>query len=121
MSCLFQSLGYFMLDKDPSRLRNDICNYLESNPKLMDDLTLDQIIGLEFNQLQGDFKSYIEVMRNENTWGGAIEIKAFCEMYSANVEVVILSDGKKVFFQPQTPSNILIRISWNGSHFEPVV
>jgi hypothetical protein len=110
-----------MLDKDPNRLRNDICDYLDSNPKLIDDLSLEQIIGIEFNQPQGDLKSYIEIMRNENTWGGAIEIKAFCEMYSVNVEVLILSDKKKVLFQPQKSSNILIKISWNGSHFEPVV
>ena len=116
MSCLFQSLGYFMMDKNPSRLRKDICDYLESNPKMMDDLTLEQIVGLEGISN----KSYVDQMRGENTWGGAIEIKAFCDLYGVNVEVIILADGKKVTFNPKKgPSEISVIITWNGNHFEP--
>jgi hypothetical protein len=117
MSCLFQSLSYFMIKNEPEMLRQEICNFLESNPNLVDDLSLDQIMSID-----GVTKEqYISEMRKNSTWGGAIEIKAFCDMYHINVEVIVLnSDNKRIFFEPNIkPCNKLLRISWNGNHFEP--
>lgn len=118
MSCLFISLGYFMLDRDPDRLRQDICDYLESNPKLYDDtLDLESI-----TQLDGITKEqYLQNMRRSQTWGGAVEIKAFCDLYEIDVEVSVIGNGKTVLFKSGKPHrNGLIKIYWTGNHFEPI-
>lgn len=119
MSCLFIALGYFMLDRDPDRLRQDICDYLENNPKLYEDgLDLETIT--QFEGLTKD--QYLQNMRNRNTWGGAIEIKAFCDLYEIDVEVSIINNGKVVHFKSTKPHrNGLIRIYWTGNHFEPLI
>jgi hypothetical protein len=121
MSCLFQSLSFFMINNNPDTLRQDICNYLDLNPNLVDNLTLDQIMNID-----GVTKEqYIAEMRKNSTWGGAIEIKAFCDIYHINVEVIILNNGiaeqKTILFQPDLkPCNRLLKITWNGNHFEPL-
>lgn len=66
-------------------------------------------------------------MRNNATWGGAIEIKTFCEMYQVNVMVLNIRNNetdkdspKEIKFIASSPSTRWIGISWNGGHFEPV-
>jgi hypothetical protein len=118
MSCLFQSLGYFLTDTNPERLRQEICNYLSSNPKLIDNLSIEELASFEGTNL----KNYISDMRQSSTWGGAIEIKAFCDIFNINVNVIILKDKKTVnFLSTNQPSLGTITISWNGSHFEPII
>jgi len=117
MSCLFHSLSKFISHGDFRKLRQDICNYLENNQPLLDDLTIKEIA-----ELDGLTKEqYIENMRQDSTWGGAPEIRAFCEMYNVGVKVLVLSSGKLIEFKSTKPSNIFVMISWNGSHFEPVL
>jgi ubiquitin thioesterase OTU1 len=117
MSCLFIALGYFMLDSNPDRIRQDICDYLESNPSLYEDgLTLENITELDgLNNEQ-----YISNMRNRNTWGGAIEIKAFCDLYDIDVQVYVVPTCKKILFKSNKKhKNGLIKIYWTGNHYEP--
>ena len=123
MSCLFHSLCRFVSHGDYKKLRQDICNFLDANQPLLDDLTIKEIA-----ELDGITKEqYIQNMRDDNTWGGAPEIKAFCEMYKVIVKVVILSSHKVIDFTPRIadePTQKIDRyviISWNGSHFEPVL
>jgi len=126
MSCLFLSLSHFIHEVEENQLRQMICDYMATNPMIMEGLTLDQVIHFE----EGVEKTrYIEGMRNPSTWGGAIEIKSFCEMFKIEVEVEILSSHQKaVLFSPTLPSNTTllkpwdrIRIQWQGHHFEPLV
>ncbi len=98
-------------------LREQICNYLQENPPLMDDLRLEDILKAE----GGSIGNYISAMRNEAVWGGAIEIKSFCEMFQVGVEVFITSTQKYIFFYPSRPRDppLFTRIEWMGNHFEP--
>ena len=89
MSCLFNSLSYFVKENS-DELRHNICNYLEKNPPLMDGMTTEQVIYFENGQ---NLKDYIKNMRNTSTWGGAIEIKAFCNIYKKNVFVRNIRDS----------------------------
>lgn len=118
MSCLFQSLGYFLTDTNPDRLREEICNYLSSNPNLVDNLSLEELTSIEGINAN----DYISGMRKRSTWGGAIEIKAFCDIFNINVEVTVLKDGKKIMFlSSKQPALGVVKISWTGNHFEPVI
>jgi len=117
MSCLFHSLCRFVSHGDYKKLRQDICNFLDSNQPLLDELTIKDIA-----ELDGITKEqYIQNMRDDSTWGGAPEIKAFCEMYNVIVKVVVLSSRKVIDFTSSRPTDRYVIISWNGSHFEPVL
>lgn len=118
MSCLFRSLSYFIQDSDENAIRREICNYLATNPSILDDLSLKDV--LSFEGMGSD--DYVTNMRDPGTWGGAIEIKAFCELYRVAVEVRVRSTQKTILFQPSNLSSVpsRIRIEWQGCHYEPI-
>jgi hypothetical protein len=59
-------------------------------------------------------------MGSDTAWGGAIEIKAFCDLFKVRVIVHVLSTGQTIEFVPSTGTTpVAFNISWNGSHFEP--
>jgi hypothetical protein len=105
---------------DENRLRQLICDYMSTNPSLMDDLSLKDMLSWE--GVQPDH--YISDMRRSSTWGGAIEIKAFCEIFKFVVEVKVRSTQKSIMFYPSAPPPTslptLVRIEWQGCHFEPI-
>lgn len=116
MSCLFNSFSRF-ISKTPNEIRQQICDYLaldiigndiEMRPSMiakLDGLTLEE---------------YIKRMRQHHTWGGALEILAFVNIYNLNVNVINIRDrdGKKIEFV--NPNNTkTIEITWSGGHYEP--
>lgn len=115
MSCLFNSLHYFIPQSSSLEIRNKICDYLQVNGKIIDGLSTQYIINLECN-------NYIEKMRNTSTWGGAIEIQAACNIWNLKIIVKNIRDknGKNIEFLPInnnfTKSCIL---QWSGGHYEP--
>ncbi len=122
MSCLFNSLSKFVED-DSSTIRKKICDYLETNPFLMEETKAEDIINWESNI---NLNNYVLRMRNHSSWGGAIEIRCFCNLYNLNVEVVNIRDRKKdtIFFYTKNTAKPLdkpIKISWNGGHYEPIL
>ena len=115
MSCLFDSLSTYV-HTSPHNLRNMICHYLETNPLLMDDMTAETVIKAECDS---DFKKYIASMYNSSTMGGAIEIKAFVNMFRINITVVSLPNNKLIEFT--SPGNEVVKkIRWTGGHFDPL-
>jgi hypothetical protein len=106
---------------DENQLRQHICNYLETNPPLMEDMSLSDIVALE--DISSSKEEYVRQMRNSSTWGGAIEIKAFCDLFGAIVEVSVKSTHEKIVFVPSatTLPTLIARIEWQGHHFEPII
>ncbi len=116
MSCLFDTLSSFV-DLSSRELRENICNYLQNNPKLYEDMKAEDYI-LWNGEGYKNIKEYIEKMRRTSTWGGAIEIKAFCNMYHIKVIVNGRKKGERVEFLPYIKSNSKeIEIQWNGGHY----
>jgi hypothetical protein len=116
MSCLFDSLSVYV-NMNSGNLRNLIVNYLKTNPKLIDDLTASDIIKWTENC---DLNNYTNRMNNENAWGGAIEIRAFCELFSVNVTVHVLYTNKQFEICTSQKPKANIHISYTGTHFEPM-
>lgn len=120
MSCLFRSLSAFVEGLHEDGLRQIICNYLEQNPPLMDDLSLRDILHIDGM----DTSEYVRNMRCPSTWGGALEIKSFCEIYQVGVVVHIHQTGRDVVFKPSSMENATslraVRIVWTGNHYEPI-
>lgn len=124
MSCLFQSLSSFVSHQDFIKLRQDICDFLETNPKLVGgEIDLKTITELDDTSIE----DYVRHMRSNSTWGGAIEIRAFCEMYDVNIIVKNIrhlekdDEDKCIEFLCSNNKDRWVVISWNGGHFEPIL
>ena len=136
MSCLFNTLSPF-IDISSKELRDNICSYIKTNPNIFDDIPVEDCVmwtGENFKDLKG----YVKHMKKHSSWGGAIEIKAFCNMYN---KIVIVRDktgsskkSGRVEFLPNghtkdkikvvKSGNSLtlsypekIKIKWNGGHY----
>jgi len=120
MSCLFDSLSNFLLNNqnqkiDPHELRQTICDFLENNPKIMDEVSISDITQWESNI---PLKDYIKKMRLDSTWGGAIEIRCFCIMFKTNI--VVHLNNKEIVFNSPDKSKTNIHLHYTGSHFTPI-
>lgn len=112
MSCLFNSLSYFIKELDSSDLRKLICEYLKTNPTLIENVEAENILGWENNNLD----CYIKNMSKNSTWGGGIEIRCFCEMFKLDVNV----KHKNKIIEFKTKDAIgSVTIIYTGNHYEP--
>ena len=114
MSCLFDALGK-SVNMNGSELRRVLCDYIATNPRLLDDLTAEQVISFTENIPLG---RYLTRMRHPNAWGGCIEIKAFCELFHKAVVVAVTYTRKYFEVIPQSGIHNYVIITYNGSHFE---
>jgi hypothetical protein len=114
MSCLFDSLSFF-LKKDSYEIRQIICDYLENNNKIHEDLETKFILQLED-------PNYIEKMRKPETWGGSNEISACCNIWKLKILVFTnIEKNQKIEFLPlDTIYNNVIALFWSNDHYEPV-
>ena len=113
MSCLFNSLSYF-INEDSFKIRQIICDYLEANKPIIDGLNTPDILLFENN-------NYILNMRSISTWGGAIEIQAACNIWNLKINVSNHRDGGNIEFIPLTCNyEKTINIYWTGGHYEPI-
>lgn len=116
MSCLFDSLSNFYSEFSSSDIRNIIVNYIETNPKL-NDIPISQVIRWEKGM---DLKQYVNYMSHSNTWGGAIEIKVFCDIFKTNVIVKSLVNNRNIEFISNKKTKVWNVVSWNGGHYTPI-
>ena len=114
MSCLFDSLSYF-LKYNSNQIRQKICDYLEANKPIIDGLDTKFILEL-------DDPNYIRNMRRNSEWGGGIEIQAACNIWKLRIIVNnIRRNRSSIEFIPINKKYIYtIELTWNGSHFEPI-
>ena len=117
MSCLFNSLSYFF-QEDSNTIRQLICNYLEKNGKIIEGLDTEIILSLDNSKSE-----YITQMRDQTTWGGAIEIQAACNLWNVRILVHNIKYSHNINiieFLPINNTNYkgTINITWNGTHYE---
>jgi hypothetical protein len=118
MSCLFNSLNYF-LGEGSYEIRQKICDYLRDNKPIIQDSDTHEI--LKFENLSPE--SYIQNMRSMSTWGGAIEIQCACNIWNLGINVKNYRDNNNqtIQFIPCNNSiNKIINIYWTGAHYEPI-
>lgn len=120
MSCLFVSLGHFVNIND-SDLRAKICEFLSTDPPIIDDLKCSQIIEFQPDIQASDLTTYINKMKNSHVMGGAIEISAFTKIFNVNVKVKssrLCDNGSEIEFVSD-PNNKWITLIWTGNHYDP--
>lgn len=114
MSCLFDSLSK-NTNITSYELRQLICDYIEKNPSILGDVPINDIIQWENNT---DISSYIKNMRKTNTWGSALELKCFCDMFKVNV--LVHYRGKQIEFKSSKNSTHYINIQYTGNHYSRI-
>lgn len=116
MSCLFDSLSTFLTDINSSQLRHIITHFLSQDPSFFEEESgkLSDILSIDNVRLE----EYVNAMSNPNTWGGAIEIRAFSEIYK--VRVLVQIHDRIIEFLPKHEYNFTIRIHYTGNHYEPI-
>ena len=120
MSCLFNSLEYFIPSLTPLEIRHQICDYLSQNKPVIEGLDTREMLSLI--HARGD-ENYIEEMRNSSTWGTAIEIQAACNIWRTAIIVINIRDNPstKIKFLPvNSAAQSTISVSWSGNHYEPL-
>tara|TARA_Y100000389_G_C17287956_1_gene426463 strand:+ start:437 stop:730 length:294 start_codon:yes stop_codon:yes gene_type:complete len=93
-----------------------ICGYLKTNPKILDDVDASKITNWENGK---DLKSYIDEMEKTSTWGGAIEIKCFCELFKISVNVKHKNRVIKFTPKHKETSRGIATLIYTGNHYEP--
>ena len=89
-----------------------MCDYLQNNPTLFDEIKASDWIFWENNT---NLHNYVNNMRHPYTWGGAIEIKCFCNIYTVQVNVHF--QNKIISFYPNNTPTKIININYTGNHF----
>ena len=112
MSCLFDTLSHFVKDIDAYTLRQIICDFLEKNPTLMDNIPVNDIIQWTNDT---DLNTYIKKMRLHSEWGSSLEIISFCNLMKCKVNVE--HKRKKIEFIPNKPAKYEITIGYTGNHY----
>jgi len=118
MSCLFNSLHYFIPWLSAQEIRNKICDYLEANEPVIDGIETSVLLGLD-----GSSEEYLRKMRQPSEWGGAIEIQAACNIWKTGIVVQNRRgrDNSDIKFLPvKSAAQSNIAVTWTGGHYEPV-
>ena len=124
MSCLFDSLSHFLSNVEAHELRLMITKYLSHDPVFFEDTDHGRLSSLlQLEDTPVDLETYVKNMSDPNTWGGAIEINAFCNMLNARVEVHVMQNNQTIEFLPKNtsaPPVITFRIGYTGNHYIPI-
>ena len=116
MSCLFRALSYFHEGVSTAQMRDTICHHLSQNPILGGASAADMIsweTGMQLGQ-------YINRMRSSTEWGGAIELKAYCDIFRRNVRMYSQPNRKEIEFLAEKKQSPWVSIHWTGNHYEPM-
>ena len=111
-SCLFSSIGYLLDDKfdENSKLkyRQLLINYLEN-------------ANIDIATLGTSKEDYINQMININTWGGAIELKLFSELFQTEIVSFDIQFNRADIFGQDKNYIHRIFVLYNGVHYDPLV
>ena len=118
MSCLFDSLSYF-INEESFKIRQIICDYLQENKPIIEGIETSEVLKFENN----DSTNYIENMRLISTCGGGIEIQCACNIWNIQINIANYRENNNKtmeFFPLYGNSKKIINILWNGGHYEPI-
>jgi len=111
-SCLFSSIGYLLDDKfdENSKLkyRQLLINYLEG-------------LEIDIATLGTSKEEYINNMIDINTWGGAIELKLFSDLFQTEIVSIDIQFNRADIFGQECNYINRIFVLYNGVHYDPLV
>ena len=112
-SCLFSSIAY-LLNKD---------NFNENSSLMYRLMIVDHINSTDIGEdMLGMSKTeYIEKISQTSTWGGAIELKFFSEIFNVQIASIDVQSGRLDVFGEMEDYEKRIYMLYNGIHYDPLV
>lgn len=112
-SCLFSSVGYNLDHRNFSDItglqyRQLLSQYLESSE-------------IDKNMLEVPKEEYIETIQNPSTWGGAIELKLFSDMFQMEIASIDVQSNRVDIFGEDKKYPQRMYLVYNGVHYDPLV
>lgn len=112
-SCLFSSIGYLIDHKNFNettklQYRQLLVNYLEDT-------------DIDNSMLEIPKADYIENIQNPSTWGGAIELKLFSDMFQVEIASIDVQSNRVDIFGQDKNYPQRIYVLYNGVHYDPLV
>ncbi len=112
-SCLFSSVGYNLDHRNFSDItslqyRQLLAQYLEANE-------------IDKNLLEIPKNQYIEEIENPSTWGGAVELRLFSDMFQIEIASIDVQSNRVDIFGEDKKYPQRIYLLYNGVHYDPLV
>ena len=111
-SCLFSSIAYLLesnFDNNSKyKYRQLLINYLETK-------------DIDMSILGTTKEDYINQMLDINTWGGAIELKLFSELFETEIVSFDIQFNRADTFGAECNYINRIFVLYNGIHYDPLV
>lgn len=109
MSCLFDSLQIVLSTKN---LRNQVCDYLTTNPIIFDNLCAMDLVQLTNGiTLEG----YISSMRHPETWGGGLELKCVSNIFK--IRILVKTRTATIEILPKDAPVRTVTIAYLDEHY----
>ena len=109
MSCLFNALEKY-LHVPSARIRSTVCDYLDANKFLLEGMETVEVLKTIDDR-------YVENMRQDTTFGSAIEISVVCRLWGVNIEVKDANANRVVLFDINESPVCRCVLYWNGGHY----
>ena len=112
-SCLFSSIGYLIDNKNfdettKLQYRQLLTNHIEDN-------------NVDIAMLGMSKEEYINNIQNPATWGGAIELKLFSDMFQVEIASIDVQSNRVDIFGQDKNYPQRIFVLYNGVHYDPLV
>jgi ubiquitin thioesterase OTU1 len=112
-SCLFSSIAY-LLDKE---------NFNETSSLKFRHIIIDYLLDNKFNEnlLDQPKDKYIEFIQNPKNWGGALEVRMFCEIFQKQIVCIDVKTNRADIYGEDKKYDQTIYLLYNGVHYDPLV
>ena len=112
-SCLFSSVAY-LLDK---------ANFNETSSLRFRQIIIDYLLDNKFNEnlLDQPKNQYIEFIQNPKNWGGALEVRMFCEIFQKQIVCIDVKTNRADIYGEDKKYDHTIYLLYNGIHYDPLV
>ena len=112
-SCLFASIGYNLDHRNFSDItglqyRQLLGQYLENNE-------------VDKNMFEVPKDQYIDMIQNPSTWGGAVELRLFSDMFQIEIASIDVQSNRVDIFGEDNKFPQRIYLLYNGVHYDPLV
>jgi len=112
-SCLFSSIGYLIDNKNFNETTK--IQYRQLLVKYLEDTEIDNSI------FEIPKQEYIKNIQNPSTWGGAIELKLFSDMFQVEIASIDVQSNRVDIFGQDKNYPQRIFLLYNGVHYDPLV
>lgn len=112
-SCLFSSIGYLIdnnnfTETTKLEFRQILANYIQCN-------------NFQEGLFEVPKEDYVVNILNPSTWGGAIELKVFSDIYQIEIASVDVMTNRVDIFGQGNEFKSRIYLIYNGVHYDPLV